>query len=148
MRSMKEALMAADRKTLVNDVVKLIDEEVARKKGVTGLALKGGYRVVKKLKSGRMIQLAVGHLLDDFTDAIEPIHAEFREKGDGSFVNWLRKHEGDAANALLGITDRRAHEAEQAVLKKTYSKLRPQAERHVRDALPGLGRLIEQYTAG
>lgn len=145
-RSLKEVLAAVDRKKLVDDVVQLIDDEVSRKGGVTGLALKGGYAVVKKLKGGRMIHLAADNLLDDFTVALDTIYSRFQaEGGQGGFTAFLARHEQEATNALLGITDGRAARAEHAVLKKTYEKLRPQAEKHVKEALPGVGRLVSRY---
>ena len=145
-RSLKEVLAAADRTKLVDDVVRLIDEEVSRKGGVTGLALKGGYAVVKKLKGGRMIHLAANNLLDDFTDAIDKIYEKFLgEGGTGGFTAFLARHEGEATQALLGITDARAKNSDHGVLRKTYEKLRPQAEKHVKEALPGVGRLVTRY---
>lgn len=149
MKSLKEALMDAERGKLIDDVVELIDDEVRGKNGLTGLALKGGYKVVKKLKGGRMIHKAVDNLLDDFTDAIEPIHAEYRESAasDASFALYLRDHDAQASNALLAITDKRAEGADNRVVLKTYQKLRPQADKHVRQALDGVGRLADRYTA-
>ena len=144
--SLKAVLEKADRKKLVDDVVKLIDDEVAGKGGVTGFALKGGYKVVKKLKGGRMIHLAANNLLDDFTDAIDKLYTGFvDEGGTGTFTQFLASHKDQATQALLEITDGRAAKAENKVLKKTYEKLRGQAEKHVKEALPGVGRLVEKY---
>lgn len=148
MKSLKEALKEADRARVIEDVVALIDSEVRSKSGLTGVALKGGYKVVKKLKGGRMIHLAADALLDAFTDAIEPIHQEFRDGASGgTFEVFLAKNESRASNALLGITDKRAEKSDHKVLRKTYGKLRPQADKHVRAALPGVGRLADRYTA-
>lgn len=148
MKTLKEVLAAADRNKLIDDVVSLIDSEVASKGGLSGMALKGGYTMVKKLKGGRMIHKAVGFLLDDFTGAVEPLHDEYREAGAaGSFADYLVRNDRRAVDALLKITDDRIGQAENPVIKKTYSKLRPQATGHVKAALPGLGRLIDGYTA-
>lgn len=147
MKPMKEALEAADRTRLIADTVSLIDSEVQRKRGVSGFAIRNGYKVVKKLKNGRMIEKAVNMLLDDFTGAIAPLHDTYREAGaSGSFATYLQQHDDEAANALLAITDDKATRAESKVIKKTYNALRPQAVGHVKEALPGLGRMIDQYT--
>jgi hypothetical protein len=149
MKSLKEVLATADRNKLIEDVVSLIDGEVDSKGGLSGMALKGGYKVVKRLKGGRMIHKAVGFLLDDFTGAVEPLHDEYRQSGaTGSFADFLVRNDARATDALLGITDGRIGQAENPVIKKTYKKLRPQATGHVKAALPGLGRLIDGYTAG
>jgi hypothetical protein len=148
MKPLKQALTEANRDKLIDDVVLLIDEEVGRKGGLSGMALKAGYKGVKGLKGGRMIHLAVGHLLVDFTDALETVHARYRDDGaKGSFADYLKRHEKDATSALLHITDRKIGTAENPLVKKTYSGLRGHAEDHVKEALPGVGRLVDRYTA-
>lgn len=147
MKPLKQALEEAERSKLIDDVVTLIDGEVARKGGISGMVLRKGYKVVKSLKGGRMIHRASDHLLDDLTGAIIPLHDEFREGGaSGSFADYLKRNESRAAGALLAITDGRAARAQHALMKRTYKTLRPQAEKHVKEALPGLGRLIDGYT--
>jgi hypothetical protein len=145
MKSVKEALTGADRKSVLDDVVALIDSEVSKKSGLSGMALKAGYKVVKKLKGGRMIHMATNHMLNDFTAAIAPLHEEFRAADGSGFAAFLVSNDVRAAEALLGITDQRAARAQTKVLKKTYSKLRPQALGHVKEALPALGHLIDKY---
>ena len=61
-----QRMKEVDRKTLVADTAKLIDEEMAAKSGLTALPLKGGYKVVKAIKPG-FIEESVDHLLDDCT---------------------------------------------------------------------------------
>ena len=144
---LKEKLAQVNRQAVIEDTVRLIDAEVARKGGISGMALKGGYKVVKALQSGRMIEKAVDHLLDEFTGALDPLHERYRgEEGEGeSFGQFLSAHEREASDALLAITDARAARAEQKIIASTYQKLRGQAEKHVAEALPGVGALIERY---
>jgi hypothetical protein len=49
------------------------------------------------------------------------------------------------ADALLGITDRRAQRAKNQLVKGTYEKLRGQAKKHVETAVPRLGELFERH---
>jgi hypothetical protein len=51
------------------------------------------------------------------------------------------------ADALLGVTDDRAAGSRRDSVKKVYGKLRPQAKKHVEEALPRLGELIDQHAA-
>jgi hypothetical protein len=146
MADLKARLAETDRDLVIRDSAKLIDAEVGSKSGVTGLALRGGYKVVKRLRGGRMIEEAVDYLLDDFTDALDPMYQEFLESDDDtSFERFLRSRTSEAADALLAITDGKAKRAENKVLLKTYNKLRGQAKKHVEDALPGVGRLIDDH---
>ena len=145
MASLTEQLANVDRSDVIRDTETLIDEEVARKSGVTGLALKGGYKVVKKLKGGRMISFAIDKLLDDFTEALDPVYTSFLDSDETTFEKYIGGHTDTAADALLDITDKRAERAENRVIQKTYSKLRGTAKNHVVEALPGVGRLIDRH---
>lgn len=148
MADLKERLAETDRKIVIRDTVVLIDEEVDRKSGVTGFALKQGYKVVKKLRGGRMIEDAVDHLLDDFAAALDPMYQDYlQDDSASSFESYLSNRSDEAADALLGITDTKIKKAETKVIIVTYEKLRGQAKKHVVDALPGVGRLIDKYAA-
>ncbi len=145
MTSLTERLQTVDRQIVIDDTAQLIDDEVRSKSGFSGMALKGGYKVVKKLKPN-MIEEAIDHLLDDFTAALDPLYQEFITKEDvKNFEVYIQNHDARAANDLLSITDARAERSDKQVLKSTYSKLRGQAEKHVRQALPGVGRLIDRH---
>ncbi len=145
MSTLTERLDEVDRQVVIGDTKTLIDNEVASKSGFSGVALKGGYRVVKKLKPN-MIERAIDHLLDDFSRALDPLYQQYLDDPDtDSFATYLDDHKSQAANDLLSITDRRAENSDQKVLRKTYKKLRGQAEDHVRQALPGVGQLIDRH---
>lgn len=145
MISLTERLQEVDRKIVINDTTRLIDDEVRAKSGISGMAIKGGYKVVKKVRPG-IIEDAVDHLLDEFTEALEPLYQDFisDEKAE-SFETFIKKHDHRAAQDLLTITDERAERSDKQVLKSTYGKLRGQAEKHVKEALPGVGRLIDRH---
>jgi hypothetical protein len=145
MTTLTERLDTVDRQIVIDDTATLIDNEVANKSGLSGMAIKGGYKVVKKLKPN-MIEEAVDTLLDDFSKALDPLYQEYVADDDATtFEAYLVAHDTQAANDLLGITDRRAEKTDHKVLKKTYGRLRGQAEKHVREALPGVGRLIDRH---
>lgn len=93
-----------------------------------------------------MIEDAVDELLDDFTEALTPMYDEY-SNGDAapSFEQYIADNEERATQALLGITDDRAEDADNRFLQKTYNKLRGQAEKHVISALPRVGRLIDKH---
>ncbi len=145
MTTLTERLETVDRQEVIDDTAQLIDDEVASKSGLSGMALKGGYRVVKKVKPN-MIESAVDNLLDDFSEALDPLYQDFLQDDDvDTFETYLQDYDDRAANDLLSITDERAENSDHRLLKKTYNKLRGQAEKHVRQALPGVGRLIDEH---
>lgn len=145
MPTLTEQLAKTDRQNVIKDTARLIEEEVAAKSGLSGMAIKGGYKVVSKVKP-TMIEESIDHLLDAFTEALDPLYQDYVENADAkSFETYIQKHDDRAANDLLSITDARAERSDNKILKSTYTRLRGQAEKHVKDALPGVGRLIDRY---
>lgn len=139
-------LVPGNRPKVVADCQRLIDEEVDSKGGLSGLAIKGAYMVVKAVKPG-FITEAVDHMLDDFVRRLEPFHTEAQQKNEpiGPFLN---SRAPVVADALLAISDERAARAKNATVKKAYEKLRPTAKKNVEAAIPRVGRLIGKYASG
>jgi hypothetical protein len=131
------------RGTVIDDCCRVLDEEVAAKSGLGGIAVKGAYGVVKGIKPG-FVREVVDALLDDFLRALEPIREEAVGKNltPGSH---LQQNASRAAETLLAVTDAKAGRAQRAVIKKTYEKLRPSAKKHVEAAVPRLGALLDKH---
>lgn len=145
MSSLKEQLGTGEKRNLViEDAIKVLDQEVADKGGLTGLAVKGGYKVVQGIRPGFVKDVVTG-LLDDFLEAMDPIYQEAKQKGRPAGA-YLVENKGRVAEALLGVTDRKAARAD-GVLKKAYEKLRPLAKGQVEAAAPRLGQLLEKHAA-
>jgi hypothetical protein len=133
----------AKREALIDDSLKVLDQEVEDKSGLSGLAIKGAFKVVKGVQPG-FLRKVVDALLDDFLDCLDAIYQEALRLGKPPGEH-LKANPGGVADALLAITDARAARAERAVVKKTYGKLRPTAKRHVEAAAPRLGALLERH---
>ena len=146
MGSLVETIKDMDkRKAVVDDCVKLIDAEVASKRGVSGIAIKAAFKVVKGFQPG-MIPMSMNHLLDDFAAQIDPFWQECQSEGSQSREFFTRR-KGDVANALLSITDGRASKSRHRSLVKAYNKLRPQAVNHIGDAMPRLADVIQKHAS-
>lgn len=128
------------------DCARLVDAEVASKRGLSSIPLKAGFKLIKGLKPG-FIPSAVDYLLDEFCESLQPFYAEWSAQPAGrpTLAAALQRQSDQVADALLGVTDRRAERATNAIVLKTYRKLRGMAKGHVVAALPGLGRTIEPY---
>lgn len=122
----------------------LIDAEVASKSGFSGMALKTGFATVKRLKPGVVPEL-LRMLLPHFAPAVAPHVDAAQEQGD--VAAYFRGHDADIAEAMLQVTDARAAKADNAVLKKIYTSLRPQALQHTKDAMPRVGDLLASFLA-
>jgi len=130
---------------VVDDALEVLELEVKDKSGLSGLAVKGAYALVKGIRPNFLRQV-VDHLLDEFLDALEPFVTEAQTSGVPVSA-LVRKQAARVAEALLKITDRKAKSAENKVIQKTYEKLRPTAEKHVEAAAPRLGDLLEKHAA-
>jgi hypothetical protein len=133
------------RPKVIADCVTLISEEVDSKGGLTGLAVKGAFALVKAVKPG-FVSEAVDHMIDDFVKRLEPFWADAQAKNEplGPLMN---ARAPQVADALLAISDERAQRAQNQNLKKAYEKLRPTGKKHVEAAVPRVGRLITKYTS-
>lgn len=135
------------RPAILTDCERLIDSEVAAKSGLSGMAIKGAFKVVQKIKPG-IIREAMDSLIDDFVSRLEPLFAEYMGSGDAdpkAFDKFLNSNRSRTADALLGVTDDRAKRAKNKTMKNAYDKLRPQAKKHVEDAIPGAARIFVKH---
>jgi hypothetical protein len=125
----------------------LIDAEVKSKGGLSGIAVKGAYGVVKAVKP-RFIPEVVDGMLDEWVARIEPFYASWQQDGGGRpFAGYIDGRRDAVAEALLGVTDARAKVSKNGSVRKMYEKMRPSAKKHVEDALPRLGKMIETEAA-
>ena len=146
MGQLTEALLGdSNRGPVVDDTLALIDAEVADKGGLTGLAIKAGYKTVQGVKPG-FVRQVVADLLPDFAVALEPLYQEAHEKGRG-----VREHftsqSSRVADALLSITDDKAKRSKSGMVKGTYEKLRGSAKKNVEAAVPRLAAMIEKHAS-
>jgi len=141
--ALHDALLGPDKFPAVKtDVEALIDAEVSDKKGASGLALKGGYAAVKKVGPS-VVPGAVESLLPEFVERLQPFWNEYA--GAGSFADFLTARGDAVADALLGVTDEKIAGSSKTAVKKVYDSLRPSAKKHVIEALPRLGDLVQKH---
>jgi hypothetical protein len=146
MPNLTEALTGETKKSaVVEDCLALIDAEVADKGGLTGLAIKAGYKTVQGIKPG-FVRNVVTDLLPEFAQALEPLYQEAKAAGRA-----VREHftsnPSRVADALLSITDEKARRAKSGMVKGTYEKLRGSAKKNVEAAVPRLAAMIEKHAS-
>jgi len=145
MSKLSEVLTDPERKDrVVADCLDIIDQEVADKSGLSGMAIKGGYKAVKGVKPG-FLKNVVTDLLPQFADAVDPIYQEAVDKGAGVKSHFV-SNKSRVADSLLAITDGKAERSKNKLVKRTYNSLRGQAKKNVEAAVPRLGGLIEKHT--
>ncbi|HTQ05081.1 MAG TPA: hypothetical protein VMI54_14555 [Polyangiaceae bacterium] len=146
MASLSEQLGGGEmRPKVIEDACKVLDQEVADKGGLTGIAIKGAYKVLQGVKPG-FVREVVDHLLDDFLKALDPVYQEAAEKKRPA-GQYLRENSSRVADALLAVTDRRAVDAKRQMIRSAYDKLRPMAKKQVEAAAPRLADLVDRHAA-
>jgi hypothetical protein len=132
------------RASIIEAVCGLVDDEVGKQRGLSGIAVKAGYKLVQGVKPG-FVRNVVRSLLPEFAAALEPIRAQAVAQGQ-TVSSYFNAHTQEVAEALLAVTDGRAQSSEHGSVKGAYGKLRGSARKNVESAVPGLGRIVEKYT--
>ena len=145
MTNLTDALTSdAHKSAVVEDCLALIDAEVGDKGGLSGLAIKAGYRTVQGVKPGFVRQVVID-LLPEFAKVLDPMYQEAKAAGHG-VRDHFAANSGRVADALLSITDDKAKRSKSGMVKGTYEKLRGSARKNVEAAVPRLGAMIEKHT--
>lgn len=124
---------------LAADCAKLVDEQVAAKNGISGLALKAAYGVVKGVEPS-YIPGAIQRLLPEALAALDPMWSEGVQSGDP--VEYLIQNRSRTADTLLSVTDAKIDKARSGVVRASYNKLRKSVKNDVEEAVPGLAKIL------
>lgn len=133
------------KENLVADCAKLMDEQVAAKSGLSGLALKAAYGVVKGVEPS-YITGAIDRLLPDALAALDPMWDEGIQSGDP--VEHLIQHRSRTADMLLSITDAKIEKSKNGAVRASYNKLRKSVKGDVEEAVPGLAKILGTHIQG
>jgi len=132
--------------SVMQDCVRVLDEEVARKSGLTGLAIKAAYKLLKNVQHGRALRKVLEALLPDFMNTLEPYYARYLKEGKGvRWTDFLRPDFERLTDQFLAITDAKSQQSDSQTVKSTYGKLRPKARKEVVASLPALAAMMEKY---
>jgi hypothetical protein len=141
---LSEQLLTANNKPLlINDCCNMIDQQLAAKSGISGMAIKTAFAALKGAKPG-YIPYIVEQLLPQFLTALDPLWYEGEANGDP--VAYLNAKTAETADAMLSITDARIKHSKNSLVKGTYEKLRGSAKKHVEAAVPDLVQIVNKYT--
>ena len=143
MKLSDQVLSPNNKAMVVDDCCKMIDQQLAAKSGMSGIAIKTAFSALKGVKPG-YIPYIVEQLLPQFLTALDPLWNEGIEKGDPA--GHLVASRSETADAMLGITDARVKNTQRQIIKGTYEKFRGSAKKHVEEAIPDLAKIVDKYT--
>ncbi|NEQ46167.1 MAG: hypothetical protein F6K00_22565 [Leptolyngbya sp. SIOISBB] len=127
--------------SIVEDCDQLINSQVSQKGGVSGMALKTAYRVVKGI-GPTYIKGALGRMLPPTLEALDPIWQEGMQSGEP--VAYLEQHRSRTADLILSVTDHRIQYTSGPILG-VYKKLRKSVKSDVEAAVPELALILDRH---
>ncbi len=146
MTQLSELLLAPTKRPIVvGACAQLVRDEVGRKSGLSGMAVKAAFKIVNKVKPG-IIEEAVDALLDEFVSYLAPFYDGYLESPQDDMISHFSDQSAAVADALLGVTDTRIQRARNRSIAGAYRKLRPKGQQYVQEAVPGIARVLAVHT--
>jgi hypothetical protein len=133
----------ARRDRIVADCVRIVDDEVAAKGGLSGRLIRAGYASFQKMRPG-IVAPALTRLLPMMAPVIQTHWDAGLASGDADAH--FRQNSQRIAEDLLGVTDGLAARSDNRVLTTLYRSLRPAAKDPVATAVPRLPALLRAHT--
>lgn len=140
----KQLLPKKVRPGVIKDLVEVVQQEVASKKGVSGAAIKAGYAAASRVVPN-LTERALSKLFPDFARALDPYWADFESSGGTDFGRYLADRGAEVSASLLAVTDAKVAGSGREPIKKVYKALRGKADAHVQAALPRLGAALQRH---
>jgi hypothetical protein len=143
--TLQDILLAPDTQPhVVDDCQNLIEEELSAKSGVSGTAVKVAYKTAHSVAPG-YLRSKVEQLVPEMVTQLEPFWADFSASGSSGFGDYLVKRSNEVSEALLSVTDEHATHGDRPIIVKAYKAVRGSAAKHITEALPNLGALVQKY---
>ncbi len=128
------------------DSIKVLDQEVSKRSGLGGMAIKGAYKLVKGVQQGKLIQKVIAVLIPEFIDKLDPYYIRFQKEGKGrSWSDFLRPDYATISDLFLEVTDAKANHSDNKTARNGYKKLRPKAKSEVVASMPAMTKMMEKY---
>jgi hypothetical protein len=146
MTALAAILLTDDKQAaLVADCVQLIEQRIAARGGLRGIAMKTSLSLLKAARPD-ILSRAMQVLLPEFVSVLDPFYQDFAAAPAAArspdFASFLQSRPEAAVAALLGVTDARAARAHNPLVKSVYGRLRGGAESEVGAALPDFAKLL------
>ncbi|MEM9090875.1 MAG: hypothetical protein AAGC93_19280 [Cyanobacteria bacterium P01_F01_bin.53] len=134
----------AVQESLSADCAQLMDDQVAAKGGLGGMAIKAAYGAIKGIGSD-YVPGAIKRLLPEVSVALDPMWDEGVQTGDP--VAFLSQNSDRTADLILSTTDDRIERKGSGLIVSTYKKLRKSVKKDVAAAVPDLAQILGKYAS-
>ena len=133
------------RPLVVADCEKMLDAEVADKRGISGMAVKGAFKTLKAIKPG-MIRHTFNDLIDELAVKVDPFWHDCQAQGANP-RSFFVSNSDPIANALLEVTDGRIKRSKFKNIIRAYKTMRPKAVQYIGDAMPRFADLVQKHAS-
>ena len=144
MAHLSELMSGPQRTAVINDCGELVEGVVAKQSGITGMALKGAVAAAKKVDRA-IITKALGRVLPDVLDALDPHWQEFSETSKQDFGSFLEPRSTQVSDSIMSVADKHAKQINSPALSKPYNSLRGKASKFLTPAVPDFGRVLQKH---
>ena len=144
MAHLSELMSGPQRTAVVSDCGEWVEGVVAKQSGITGMALKGAVAAAKKVDSA-IITKALGRVLPDVLDALDPHWHEFSESSEQDFGSFVEPRSAQVSDSIMSVADKHAEQINSPALSKPYNSLRGKASKFLTPAVPDFGRVLQQH---
>ena len=117
MAHLSELMSAPQRTAVISDCGELVEGVVAKQSGITGMALKGALAAAKKVDSA-IVTKALGRVLPDVLDILDPHWQEFANSTEQDFGSFLEPRSGEVSDAIMSVADKHAEQVNSPALSK------------------------------
>lgn len=152
MTDLSAELTGSKREEVVHDLAAFAEQTVSQQTGVSGVAVKGAYSAVQKIRPD-IVSRGIDRLLPDVAEALQPHWDDYLEAGGGqadtagTFGTFLDNRRDQVADSLLRIADTTADRLDNAALVKIYRGVRGRGEKILAANVGGIGRVVEKHAA-
>ncbi|MGP6174233.1 DUF6918 family protein [Corynebacterium sp. A21] len=153
MSNLSSSLTGANREAVVKDLAEFTERTISEQSGVTGIAVKGAYAGVQKIRPD-VLTKALDRFLPDLAESLQPHWDDYTTAGGGqsgttgTFGVFLENRRDDVADSLLTSADRNADKLDNGALVKAYRAVRGRGEKILAKNVAGLGTVIEKHATG
>ena len=140
---LKDILLAEDyRDTAVARITGVVEQQIARRKGLSGAGLRTALKMAKSNRPD-MLPTVINRLLPHFCEALEPYFQQFQASDETDFQHFVMQRESELTEAMLSVTDGRAEQTQKKTFKRMYKQLRGTAGDELSAALPDIAALVQ-----
>ncbi len=147
MHTLSSILLSAPHSNgLVNELAATLESHLARKTGLSGMAMKLGFNTLKAARPD-VSRRAAEVLLPDVARALDPLYAEFLQGGHPDFAAFLTANNHRATALTVTAIDTRMRQINNTAAQSIYRRFSGSAAAELQKLLPACAQVLARHLA-